>query len=68
MVPNIGMEETAMWTWTMGLKLGALVGLVLGLIAIALEKAMPELLLALVAIPAAAAVSSGLAAFLDMDR
>lgn len=57
-----------MWTWTMGLKLGALVGLVLGLIAIALEKAMPELLLALVAIPAAAAVSSGLAAFLDLDR
>ncbi|WP_395142272.1 hypothetical protein [Schlegelella aquatica] len=68
MASDIGMEETAMWTWTMGLKLGALVGLVLGLIAIALEEAMPELLLALVAIPAAAAVSSGLAAFLDLDR
>lgn len=57
-----------MWHWNVGLKLAALVGLVLGLIAVALEQAAPEVLLALVAIPAAAAVSSGLAAFLDLDR
>lgn len=57
-----------MWHWNVGLKLAVLVGLVLGLIAVALEQAAPEVLLALVAIPAAAAVSSGLAAFLDLDR
>ncbi|HWP20184.1 MAG TPA: hypothetical protein VNO84_13720 [Burkholderiaceae bacterium] len=57
-----------MWSWIVGLKLAGLVAFVLALIGVALDQAAAELLLVLAVVPAAAAVSSGIAAFLDLDR
>ncbi|QPC33081.1 hypothetical protein IS481_08040 [Caldimonas thermodepolymerans] len=57
-----------MSNWAVGLKVVALVALVLAAVGVAVGTEVVEALLVLAALPAVAALVVGVRAFLDLDR